>query len=318
METTQKRLWKPVRGQKGFFWTSVGRGELIKDTLRQAWFFSVGRGAGDGGGDQWGPLDASFEDETSAIGAATRFERQLERAGWFDLEKNENDGWTWSGLYPCLAKLPRQLIPHYFLAGLDEAQAAEGKSVKGNVLHVGGVDVHRWKSCAVDAGMYLDTEATLIFTPPGEKPVRRNKNAFWLQLGRNGFDALISHLIEIRASLATKGAFHAASQEAFRELPGDFDGPPNLRSRFDRIVKKSANINEMFTRLFKLSPGNLATLFMILGVMERGDRITRMHVMPDDGLSEGVVEVLASYGSATATALQPNAFAVETPIGTIH
>lgn len=318
MQPNQELKWKVVRGQKGVFWTILGRGSLVKDTAQEAWFFSVGRGIGDSGGDRWGPLNAAFDDEAAAVSAATRLERQLDRAGWFALTKKDDEGWSGPEMDACLAKLPRQVIPDYFLSGLDEAQAAAGLARKGNVLRVGGVDVHRWESSAVDAGMYLDTEATLVFTPPGQKPLRSNKDAFWLRMGCNGFEALIAYLLEIRAGLATEGAFQASAQEIIKALPGDFDGPDALRSRFERIVKMSANINDMFARLFALSPANLATLFMILDTMERGDRITGLQVTADDGSADAVVEVLVSSDSVTAATLEPKSFAVDAPKGTVH
>ncbi len=77
MSGQTQQQWRPARSQKGVFWTPSGRGSLVKDTVRQAWFFSVGRGNCEGGADRWGPLGASFEDEAAAASDAIKLERQL-------------------------------------------------------------------------------------------------------------------------------------------------------------------------------------------------------------------------------------------------
>ena len=67
-----------------------------------------------------------------------------------------------------------------------------------------------------------------------------------------------------------------------------------------------------------LSPANLATLFMILDTMERGDRITGLQVTADDGSPNAVVEVLVSSDSVTAAELEPQTFVVDAPKGAVH
>jgi len=318
MEQHTELQWKAVRGRKGMFWSPVGRGSLIKDTTRQTWFFSVGRGDGKRGADRWGPLEVPLENEAEAVKAATMLERQLDRAGWFALKCKDDAGWSGAEMDACLGKMPRRVTPYYFLISFDKKQAAIGKSRKGDVLHVGGIDIHRRESNWVDAGMYPDTEATLVFTPPGQKPLRSNSDAFRLKMDGHEFDALIAHLLEIRAGLATESASQASAQEIGRVNPGDFDSPEGLRSRFQRMQQKSASINGMFTRLFSLSPANLSTLFMILETMERGDRITGLRVEADNGSPDATVEMLASSDSVTAATLTVEAFAVDSPAGVVH
>lgn len=296
-------IWKNVRGKSGSLMSPVGRGSLIKENNLSAWYFLIGRGDCLSCTDYWGPLDSAFNDEISAVKAATKLEKQLERAGWFNLQHKVGEEWDNAKLDDCLIKLPRNVIPGYFLSGFDERQAASGKALSGAVLRIGGKDIHKWKSSSADAGMYLETDVTLILAPPGAKPSVSNKKTFWLKFGASGCEALIDYLFVVRAGLVTEETFQSAAREVSRELPGDFENVSSLRNRYQRMRQKSADINRLLTRLFSLSHANIATLFLVVAIMERGDRINGVSVSADDGSKEELVPIFDTSETEAAIAL---------------
>lgn len=267
--------WRSFRGRKGVRWAASGRGHLIEDTGQRTWYFAVGRGDGQGAWDWWGPLAA--DDEAAAFRAARQMEKRLERVGWFALTKTTGG---WSALHACLEKMPRQYVPTYFLSALDNQRAAAGQAQKGGVLHVGGIDIHRWRSQAVDAGLYPDCDATLVLTPAGQKPAHRNPKAFWLKVGAAELDALISHLMDIRLGLVTEETFDASAEAISDEMHGSTRVPAQMQARFQRVQQKSALLNRALSQLATLPLEQLATLVEAVESLDQQANMPRGAIAP--------------------------------------
>lgn len=269
--------WEPLRGAKGIKIARVERGSIVHDSESSSWFVEVQRGClSRNGGDRWGPLRASIDDEAGAIAECGLLMQHLKRAGWFNLPQPlEGAGWDIAAMRASLRRLPlsvRGIMPRHWRLDLDEERAAEGLARNGHVLRIAGVDVHLVPefSNPVEASIVpLESSAKLAFVPAGRRPSKSDTEQFHLAVGPSGLDALIDFLLDARRNVASAEVCQQ-SMRAVIDNAGPTDSADAVAQRVARMQQRKIAIEALYTKLFDLSPANLHALLTIADTMLAG------------------------------------------------